>query len=207
MQNSEYQLKISRKLFHVSSAWVGFVYIFSSMTQATTLLIAAVATALLLLLDFTRSRSTSFYNFFHKRLASLFIERDNHGLNSATWFSLSILIILFLFGGDDFNSRLIVGLPIIYLAFGDTVASVMGKTFGKKKMLFFNGSIIGFISCFITVFILSLLFGHFLDGFYLNIGQLLIISFIGAVGEGFPFTPDDNLSLTLFTATALYFMI
>ncbi len=207
MQNSEYQLKISRKLFHVSSAWVGFVYIFSSMTHATTLLIATITTLLLLLLDLTRSQSTSFYNFFHRRLAALFIERDKHGLNSATWFSLSILIILFLFGGDNFNSRLIVGLPIIYLAFGDTIASVMGKTFGKKKMFFFNGSRIGFISCFITVFIISLLFSYFLDGLNLNIWQLLIISFIGAAGEGFPFTPDDNLSLTLFTATALYFII
>jgi len=207
MQNSEYQLKISRKLFHISSAWVGFVYIFSSLTHETTLLIATISTALLLLLDFTRSQSTSFYNFFHKKLAALFIERDNHGLNSATWFAFSILIILILFGGNNFNSRLIVGLPIIYLAFGDTTASVMGKKFGKKKMPFLNGSVIGFFSCLITIFIISLLFVHFLNGFHLNIMQLLLISFVGAVGEGFPFTPDDNLSLTLFTATTLYFMI
>lgn len=207
MQNSEYQLKFFRKLFHLSSAWVGFVYIFSSLTQEVTLLIAAITTALLLILDFTRNRSASFYKFFHKKLETLFIERDSQGLNSATWFSLSILLILILFGGDDFNSRLIVGLPIIYLAFGDTVASVIGKKFGKTKMPFFQGSVIGFISCFVTVFIISLLFSHFLNGLQLNIGQLLLISFVGAAGEGFPFTPDDNLSLTLFTASTLYCLL
>ncbi len=188
-----YQLKIWRKLLHISSAWIGFVYIYSNIKTDTAEYSLICASLLLVVMDLLRIYNKSFKLFITKIFKKLFIDRDNGRLNSATWYIISAAIGMILFGND--KNRLIAGLPILYLAFGDTAASILGKKFGRKKIPILRGTWIGTLSCFITCFIINL--------FYLNLTVSIITAAAASIAEALPIPIDDNISMVLISATVL----
>lgn len=80
---------------------------------------------------------------------------------------------------------------ILALAFGDGTASLAGKLFGKRKIPGTNGKTVeGSLSCFIMVFLTSLLITR-------NFFHALFLGLSAAVFEALPIKDYDNLIIPL----------
>ncbi len=87
-------------------------------------------------------------------------------------------------------------IAIYALAFGDSIASLSGKAFGRVKIPFCgNKTFTGSISCFVIV----LLFTFYKTG---NVTVSYLIAIIAAVLEAFPSNDMDNIFMPLGTGLA-----
>ena len=83
---------------------------------------------------------------------------------------------------------------IYALAFGDALANILGKIYGKRTIPMSGGkTIVGSLACFTGVFITS----FFVCG---HIGKSLIIAFVATFIEVLPLKDFDNLFIPLGTA-------
>jgi dolichol kinase len=122
-----------------------------------------------------------------------------------TYFLLSSWLTIFLFPKE------VAILAILFLTFGDPIASLVGVKFGKTK-LHWGKSIEGSLACFTICFFISM--------FFLTSGypQKPLSSFIfsayagasGAIAEVIPWKLDDNLTVPLvagFCMTPVYIFL
>jgi len=105
-------------------------------------------------------------------------------------------------------------LAILYLAFGDPVASLVGLLFGKRRKNsplkdFYPKSLEGSIACFLVCFLLTVFVSFVLSRTKeLNLGERLAFAGLGglagSIGELIPFHTDDNLALPLVSGALLW---
>lgn len=78
-------------------------------------------------------------------------------------------------------------IAIFALAFGDGLASLVGKRFGKIRLAFFKDkTVAGSLTCFAAVFLSSLAVSG-------NFGKSLVLGIVGACIEMLPLKDYDNL--------------
>jgi len=98
-------------------------------------------------------------------------------------------------------SPLIASIAIYALAFGDSIACLAGKLFGRLKPAFlFGKSIEGSLACFAVVFLTSYLVSS-------NIRISLISAVIAMLVESLPLEDFDNLVLPLAVGLAVHLML
>lgn len=195
-----YQLKLNRKLLHISSSWMGFTYMYMLRAPEFAPVLTVIFTAFLIVFDFARNKFSIINRLEQGVLRSLFIDRDSNGLNSATWYMISILLLVFLFGGQRYEQRLAVGIPILYLAFGDTAASVAGKLLNGKRFLFFRGSWQGMAACFLVCLVTGL--------FFLNPAIAVVTAAAATTAEAMPLKCcDDNLTMALTSGLLIHLLV
>lgn len=117
-------------------------------------------------------------------------ESDFPGKAAFTLFA-GIAITLFLF-----NNEIIALAAIIALTYGDSAATIIGKKFGRIKILG-ERSLEGSIAAMIVNF--------FYIALFINVSTAIIAAIIAALAEYLPI--DDNISIPLVTATVLSFII
>lgn len=97
-------------------------------------------------------------------------------------------------------------LSIMFLVFSDPISSFIGIKFGKDKIIenkSLQGTMAGFITCYITALIYTLvLSGGVADSFDI-LAFSLIGGLIGAGSEMFSTKIDDNLTIPLFSGFGL----
>lgn len=107
--------------------------------------------------------------------------------------SLGIIFSLLLF------PKLIAGVVIVIVAFSDSIATVIGRFYGRVKIPYNNGkSVEGSIAFLVSAFICSI--------FYLPLGIALIVSFVSCIIESLPIE-FDNISIPLGTGLFLGLII
>jgi len=90
-------------------------------------------------------------------------------------------------------------IAIYALAFGDGIASLAGKFFGKRRPAFLMGkSIEGSLACFIAVFASA----YMVCG---NVHIALVAAFTGMVVEALPLEDYDNLAIPITVGLAVQF--
>ena len=116
-------------------------------------------------------------------------QRDNNGfVMGPVTLVLGIVLTAVLF--DEQSER--VG--IFALAFGDGLASLGGKTFGKVRVPFTNGkTAAGSLTCFSAIFVCSFAVTN-------NTAMALILAAAGTLIEGLPLKDYDNLFLPVLLA-------
>ena len=116
-------------------------------------------------------------------------QRDNNGfVMGPVTLVLGIVLTAVLF--DEQSGR--VG--IFALAFGDGLASLGGKTFGKVRVPFTNGkTAAGSLTCFSALFVCSFAVTN-------NTARALILAAAGTLIEGLPLKDYDNLFLPVLLA-------
>ena len=125
--------------------------------------------------------------------------RERLETNSATYYSIALLLVLALMPGRA------VELGLLVLAFGDPAASVLGKRFGKRK-LWREKSLVGFnafvgLSFLVSFGFLSLTMGA--ETLVWRLGVAAIAAVVGAVTELFSERLDDNFTILVMTAGVL----
>ena len=132
---------------------------------------------------------------------------ETYRVNSATWYTTSLLILAIFFDLTSINCALVI------LAFSDPAAALIGRKYGKIKILH-GRTLEGTMTFFVTAFLTSSLVIATLgtqEYFSVMFKVAFVASFIAAISELVSHKVDDNLTIPLSaalgTSLSYYFFI
>ncbi len=183
--SSEIKKELFRKTIHMMSALIPlFVYLTSKHMVLFSLGVIAILYAIS---EFFRCRGRQV------KIISRIVEVANRkdvimrfSLGPIT-LSLGAMITLYFF------PIYIATIAIFSLSFGDGVASLIGKMFGKRQLIFEGKTCAGSLGCFVATFIAEFLFTH-------SLSLSLFVAFFTALIELFPLKDFDNLLIPILVA-------
>ncbi|MDR3275407.1 MAG: hypothetical protein LBS81_05555 [Endomicrobium sp.] len=94
-----------------------------------------------------------------------------------------------------FSNRYMVLTSFLYLVFGDTVAALVGRSFGKHRMIFAGKTLEGTLACFAVCFLTGI--------FIFNWKFAFIGAAIAAAVEAVPWKINDNFWMQILNAWIL----
>ena len=200
----DYKDELVRKLIHLTSLLIPIIYYFIPRTSAAIILGALSLFAISL--DLARYLSPQIGSVFYKIFGFLLrrheVDEKKRNLNGATYVLISALISVLIF------PKVIFITAFSMLIIGDTLAALIGRKFGKHKLLFksFEGTLAFFVGSSIVVLFTPKV-GNFPEEFIIG----FIGAFVGAIVENVSsHYVDDNLSIPLsigFVMWILYIII
>jgi phytol kinase len=129
------------------------------------------------------------------------MERGGSGNLGTVYFPISLLILVIVSFGI-LNQPYIGGLGILILGYGDGFAAVIGKKFGRHKLLL-GKSVEGSLAMFVASFVVSMILLS-IEGVSLWLPIAFIIALISTAIELFTPKGLDNLSVPLLASLAYY---
>lgn len=194
-------LHLARKVWHMfMGATMASIY-FSGMSVHVAVLCLSVALCLSVSLEFARLRVPSFNEKIVRLWGPVMRHCEINRVSGIPFYILATLLAIGIF------PKPIAVLSILYLAFGDPVASVVGILYGKYGPRFSNGkSLIGTLAGVATCTLVGFFFLKTLSlppTVYLSL--VLIGGIAGGVAELAPFEMDDNLSIPIVSGFVLWF--
>lgn len=183
----------ARKFIHigVSNWWILAMFFF---TDDNALWFAMIAPVTFIIL-----------NYLSYRLNLLkAMERGGKGNLGTVYFPISLLILVILTFGVIENPY-VGAVGILVMGYGDGLAAVIGKAYGKHKIAFgksLEGSITMFVASFVVTFIVSIMLAPITMALILALGVAALATLIELV------TPKglDNLSVPLFSSLVFYLL-
>ena len=178
-----------RRLFHMGTgvAIAAFVSVFGPDSPISVVTLGG-ALAGALLLDWIRLRSRVANTVFFRWFSALASPREARKLASSTWFLLGALAVLVIAPGRWFAPAVLV------LAVADPAASVVGRTWGRHRLG--KGSWEGTGAFYVVAVAVLTPFA--------GLQAALIAAAVVAALEVLPSGIDDNLTVPLATALALW---
>jgi len=178
---------IYRKLYRLSGIIFPLTYYFTN--KKLTLSVLAVITILIVVVEILRFLLPAFNQRIFRYFGLILKEQEETRISGTSYFLIASLLTIFIF------EKAIAITALTFAVFGDAVAAMAGKLFGKirirEKSL--EGSMACFIACFFIGFILI----------YTNLWVNIKLVFFGALAatmmEILPIGIDDNLTMPLFT--------
>lgn len=139
----------------------------------------------------------------------------NYGL---IYFPISLTILCILCHSYHVIPKYSVGIGILTMGYGDGLAAIIGKKYGKNKLKFVTGSksVEGSLVMMITTFFIFLSFIHYygIEPFSLNSSLKLdvlltisVLSFIIAVTEAATPKGFDNITVPILSAFLSYYVL
>jgi len=199
-----YRDELVRKLIHLCSLSIPIIYYFIPTPSSITIL--GILTFFAITLDLSRYYLPGVAKFFYKYFGFLLrkheVDNKKKNLNGATYVLISALLCAIIFPKVLFVTAFTI------LIISDTAAALIGRKFGKHKLLAksLEGTLTFFLSASIVVLFTPKLIGNsteFLIGF--------TAAAIGAIVENISFGwADDNLSIPLaigFSMWAMYILL
>lgn len=180
-----------RRVFHAGNGLtISFLPQVLGVGRTGVLLILFAFLGVLTLFDLARLRSPRLNALFFRTFPSLASPREMTRVASSTWYLLGAILVYGLF-----PTRIAVP-AIVVLALADPAASIVGRLWGRRKLG--QGTVLG-TTVFVAVAfaVLSLFVGAVPAG---------LAALVIAAVEVIPWRVDDNLSVPLAGATALWLM-
>lgn len=166
-----------------------------SPVEMSNLLLTLGATVFLL--ETLRLKSAKFNNFVLGVMGPLMREKERNNYSGFVYYAFGVALTL-----RFFDESLAI-ISCIFLIFADPISSLVGIRYGKTKLWSgksLEGSLAGFVVCFIVTFIYSLA----LISFSWNLVIFcLIAGVIGSLAELSSFLVDDNFVIPIFSAVGL----
>lgn len=174
-------------------AWAPWAW---GMSRETLLWTLGAAFVLLLALDVARLRVPALNAVAFRWLRPLISPREATGVASSTWYVLAAFLTYGLFPVS-------VAVPsLLVLALADPAASLVGRTWGRRKVG--KGSVEGGVAFFAVALVVLLLSAA--PGPISWAGALAVAALVSAV-EITPLGLDDNLTVPLATAAGLRLLL
>jgi len=182
--------EILREAIHISGFAVPFVciYLFNSRLVSLSLLLVTIFYAVS---EFARTKGVNVPVFSKiTRKAAASNPEINHFVTAPMFFAMGIILTLLIFPPSTAYASITV------LTLGDGFATIFGRKFGKKAILFnrgktLEGSIFGFVFAFLGATL------------FVNPTKALIATTAGMLAECLPTPIDDNLIIPLASGLAL----
>ena len=193
MDRLELRYEVARKAIHLSSLSIPVIYWFISRELALLLLLPLFSG--FFLIDLLKNFFTPVSIWYHKTFDSMLrtheLERTKNNLNGATYIMMAALLLVLFF------PKIIAVAAFSLVAVSDTLAAIIGKSFGKHRFgqKSVEGSAAFFCSALVVISIVPGL-NPFI-GIIMAVTATLTEAFIVRIGE---FKVDDNLSIPLASA-------
>ncbi|MFQ6678141.1 MAG: diacylglycerol/polyprenol kinase family protein [Fidelibacterota bacterium] len=185
--------ELLRKLIHLFNLLIPICYL-TVVPDRVEMTVAMAAFALVfILIDFARLRIPRVKDIFHQLFNFMMRKHELEGkITGATWaFIISVPVIYF------FPKEIAV-LSLVFMSVGDTAASIMGQTFGKRFIG--SKSLEGTLSCFGACMIVILVFN--IVPFYVGLSGAVS----AAIFEVLPVNIDDNILIPIGSGTTMLIM-
>ena len=184
--------EISRKVIHIFNIIIplAHIYIFKNKIDMITFLSAMVIFCFFI--EIFRNQNSFISKFFKKYLSFMMRSFEKQGsLTGSTWVFLGALTTIILIP-QPFSL-----LALFFLAFGDTLAALVGMKFPFLKVG--NKTLSGFFACFIMCLFVGLILN-----FEISSKIILIGAFTAAIAELTSIKINDNISIPVLSGFAMY---
>ena len=183
-----------RNIFHAANGLVAVLLYHFVLTRDAALMVLGTIFAVYATLEITRRFSTRWNDFLvDKVFGAISRPSERYRINSATVYLVALLLITWFF------DKLAVEAAILVLGFGDPMASLVGKRWGRRK-LFRDKSYAGTLGFFAAGFMAVgtlLFFSLPAFGLLHVVGITSAIVAVGAVTELLSSRIDDNFSIPI----------
>lgn len=185
----------ARKFIHIGvSNWWILAWVFFQGENALWFAIVPPITFILL----------NYYSYKTNLIKSM--ERSGNGNLGTVYFPISLLIlVIFTFG--VINRPEIGAVGILVLGYGDGLAAVVGKAYGKRKLVdnkSLEGSLTMLLASFVVILVVLLVSGTAL---VTTLIAAVVVSILSTVIELYTPKGLDNLSVPLFSSLLVYLLL
>ena len=179
--------EIKRKGIHLLT----LIYVFGYWCLPKNFIVNVLTAAVIIvaLFEYARFKFPKFNNFFKNNFKGFYRSEEANKITGLIWTLSGALFAILIF-----PNKYMVFASLLYLSFGDAVAALVGKTFGKHKTFAgksFEGSLACFVGCFIS--------GLFLFKWQFAFAGAIIATLV----EAAPWKLNDNFWMQLVNAGAL----
>ena len=184
--------EISRKAIHIFNIIIPFFHIYIFKNKIDMIMFLSAMVIFCFFIEIFRSQNSFILKFFEKYLFFMMRSFEKQGsLTGSTWVFLGSLITIILVP-QPFSL-----LALFYLAFGDTLAALVGMKFPFIKIG--NKTLSGSLACFITCLFIGLIFD-----FEISSEIILIGAFTATIAELISIKINDNISIPVLSGCAMY---
>ncbi|MDR1243573.1 MAG: hypothetical protein LBJ79_00030 [Endomicrobium sp.] len=149
----------------------------------------SIAITIVVFLEILRFKVHSFNNFLKDNFKGFYRQQEADKMCGLVWTLSGALITILMF-----PNKYMVFASFLYLVFADAAAALIGRAFGKHKILF-GKSLEGSMACFLVCFIIGL----FMFNFWFAFIGAIIATFVEAV----PWKLNDNFWMQIINAGML----
>jgi dolichol kinase len=193
-------LHLARKTWHMFMGVAMASVYFAGMSTHVAVLILTLALGISVLVEFSRLNVPSFNEKVVRCWGPIMRSCEVNRVSGIPFYILATLLSIGIF------PKPIAILSILYLAFGDPVASLFGILYGKYGMRFSNGkSLVGTLAGIAACSLVGFFYLRTLSlpsTAYLSL--VLLGGVAGGVAELMPFDMDDNLSIPIVSGFVLW---
>lgn len=193
-------LHLIRKVWHMGMGFFMVWLYWSGLSRTTSVLLLTLGFGVFMCGEILRLRWPAFNRFAIRYMGVLMRDSEVNRMTGTTYYIAAVALAIGIF------PKTIAILSILYLAFGDPIASVAGIMYGDRSIRFKNGkSLIGTLA---GVCVCALITVLVLRSSNLSFTQTLWITVCGGLAGGaaemLPLDVDDNFSIPLVAGFALW---
>ncbi len=194
-------LHIARKVWHMVTGLIIVLCYMAGIQQPAAIVILGAVLCLDLIVESSRLRSSIFNDKILKFMGPIMRTHEIKQMSTVPHYLCSAILAIAIF------PKPVAILSILFLAFGDPLASFFGILYGSKGPRFSNGkTLIGTLAGVVTC---SLLTFMYLCSSAPSDGTLLVLTLVGGLAGGMaellPFDIDDNFTIPMISGFALWF--
>ncbi len=183
--------ELFRKSIHLSGLILPVIYLF--LDKSEMLILIGALTAGALAVELLKWVSPGFGTLFFRVFAPLLRTHERKGaMTGATYYLISAFLCVLFF------TKTLAIVCIFFMIFGDMAAALVGKMWGRTKILG-KKSLEGSAACFFVCAAIALV--------TLNPVIALIGAFVATVVELIPVPIDDNLTVPLISGAVMHFLM
>ena len=195
-----HDLHLARKTWHMlMGLMIALVYL-SGMSCTTCVVILSCFLGLDVLIETARLRVPAFNDKVMRIMSPLMRESEANQVSGTPYYILAALLAIGIF------PKPVAILSILYLAFGDPLASLAGIMYGCKSRKIAPGkSLIGTATGVFACALLTWVFSKTLNLSDFQTGVIVVVGGLaGGLAELLPFEIDDNFTIPIFSGFAVW---
>ncbi len=183
--------ELMRKSIHLAGLTIPAIYLF--LDKPTMLILVGLLTGFAFTVELMKWCSPRFADLFFRILAPLLRSHERKGaVTGATYYLVSAFLCILFF------VKTLAIVCIFFMVLGDMAAALVGKMWGRTKILG-KKSLEGSTACFIVCVAIALV--------KLNPIIAIVGAFVATLVELIPLPIDDNLTVPLISGAVMHFLM
>lgn len=170
----------------------GLYYI---LPKVYSIIILGIVTAIFILIDYMRLTVQAIQKPFLLLFGQMLRRKEHYSFTGGTYLLLASFVSILIF-----PDRGVFMLAILYLVIGDTVAALVGLSFGHQKI--FRKTLEGTLACLISCVLLAY-FVPKLPGINLSLKVSLIGAITATIVEALPTEVNDNVVIPILSGAVM----
>tara|TARA_X000001036_G_C20345550_1_gene670365 strand:- start:110 stop:703 length:594 start_codon:yes stop_codon:yes gene_type:complete len=182
----------SRKAIHIFNIIIPLSHIYIFKNKIDMIIFLSAMVIFCFFIEILRNQNSFISKIFQKYLFYMMRSFEKQGsLTGSTWVFVGALVTIILV------PRPFCLLALFFLAFGDTLAALVGMKFPFMKIG--SKTLSGSLACFIVCLLIGLIFN-----FEISLEIILIGAFAATIAELISIKINDNISIPLLSGCAMY---